>query len=159
MSDSSTVQGGTSLAPAFHWAGENFGTFDSVVFWNSYSICITKVFFFFVACTVKDRPEEKQMIWENRLFSRYCPMHKQHASGTDFVLAASCFKWALFHHWTTVAMGGATFLLALAHSVQQCFLSPDSRFSVKVRKTVFCFFRVNILSCSVAGKKIFTLLW
>ena len=53
-------------------------------------------------------------------------MHKQRASGTDFVLAASCFKWALFHHWTTVAMGGATFLLALAHSVQQCFLSPDS---------------------------------
>lgn len=49
MSDSSTVQGGTSLAPAFHWAGGNFGTFDSVVFWNSYSICITKVFFFFVA--------------------------------------------------------------------------------------------------------------
>lgn len=49
MSDSSTVQGGTSLAPAFYWAGENFGTFDSVVFWNSYSICITKVFFFFVA--------------------------------------------------------------------------------------------------------------
>lgn len=135
--------------------------------WNFWQCCFLELLqylhykgIFLLCCIVKDRPEEKQMIWENRLlFSQYCPMHKQRASGTDFVLAASCFKWALFHHSTSVAMGGATFLLALAHSVQQCFLSPDSRFSVKVRKTVFCFFRVNILSCSVAGKKIFTLLW
>lgn len=49
MSDFSSVQGGATLAPAFHGWVRTLRTFDSAVLWNSYSICIKKVFFFFVA--------------------------------------------------------------------------------------------------------------